>query len=72
MSNSTEFGVAEVPAVLTNLGCNGTEDNLADCVTSTSGLNSDLCSVGDAAVMCNGEINCSEENNYSCTVVLTD
>ena len=61
MSNSTEFGVAEVPAVLTNLGCNGTEDNVADCVTSTSGLNSNLCSVGDAAVICNSKRICSED-----------
>ena len=61
MSNSTEFGVAEVPAVLTNLGCNGTEDNVADCATSTSGLNSNLCSVGDAAVICNSKRICSED-----------
>lgn len=45
---------ANVPAVLTDLGCIGNETNLADCITSASGVFSNLCETGDAAVICHG------------------
>ena len=55
LSNVTEFGIANAPAVLTNLNCNGTEDNLLECMSSTSGVYSNICETGDAAVICNGK-----------------
>ena len=50
--NSTQYGIGDGPAVLSYLGCDGTEEYLAEC--SSVSAYSDMCNT--AAVQCNGKL----------------